>query len=75
MPGADFGTGPVSVVPPTFRLDGTLHGRAELIRELVRAARAQRGTHVVMHGLGGSGKTTAAARAGWRSGRPAPATP
>lgn len=60
VPGADFGLGLVSVVPPTFRLDGTLHGRADLIRQLIRAARAQRGAHVVMHGLGGSGKTTAA---------------
>ncbi|WP_367138533.1 AAA family ATPase [Saccharothrix sp. HUAS TT1] len=58
--GAGFGPDLVSVVPPTFRLDGALHGRAELIRDLVRTVRAQRGAHVVLHGLGGSGKTTAA---------------
>ncbi|MFC5055762.1 hypothetical protein [Saccharothrix xinjiangensis] len=56
----DTPTGPVSVRPPLDRVTTDLHGRDELVTDLLRRVLRQDGATSVLHGAGGSGKTAAA---------------
>lgn len=60
--GRDRGPGLTPVAPPFSRLKHGVHGRPQLVRNVIEAIRSPQVRLLVLHGAGGFGKTTAALR-------------